>query len=142
MPEIYPIHDLHIQSFEAITEPNATRWPALFDSNHILRRFGLAEVVRALPGQNSLLRLREIADEVWALIDGHVEFVWHDRRRDSPTFNNWHHLVCDQPTRVLVPFGVAFGCRALNNSATLLRLATHADGVHDNDQEFPWENET
>jgi dTDP-4-dehydrorhamnose 3,5-epimerase-like enzyme len=141
MPEIYPIHDLHIQSFEAVTESNAIRWPALLDSDHLLRRFGLAEVVRALPGQKSLLRLREVADEVWALIDGHVEFVWHDRRRDSPTIHNWHHLVCDQPTLVLAPFGVAFGYRAFNNPATLLRLATHADGVHDNDQEFPWENE-
>lgn len=139
MPEVFPIHDLFIRRISTIEEPNATRWLALRDTDHLLRRFGQAEVIHALPGPKTLLRLRKVADEVWALIEGQVEFVWHDLRQDSPTFDRWHCLTCDKPTLVLVPFGVAFGYRALADSASLLRLSTHPDGEHDGDQELNWE---
>lgn len=140
MPETYPIHDLYIRMFSPVTEPNIIRWPALSDHDHLLRRFGQAEVVRVLPGHKSMLRVREVADEVWILIEGEIEFIWHDRRRDSPSYDQVHRLKGIQPTLMLVPYGVAFGYRALNGPATLLRLATHADGEHALDQEFPQEN--
>ena len=136
MPEVFPIHDLFIRRIPTIEEPNATRLLALRDTDHLLRRFGQAEVVRAKPESEIRLRSREVADEVWALIEGKVEFVWHDRRQDSPTYDRWHHLICDKPTLVLVPFGVAFGYRVLVGSASMLRLTTHPDGEHDGDQEF------
>lgn len=139
MPEVFPIHDLFIRRIPTIEEPNATRLLALRDTDHLLRRFGQAEVVHTLPGSKARLRSREVADEVWALIEGQVEFVWHDLRQDSPTYDRWHRLTCDKPTLVLVPFGVAFGYRALAGSASLLRLTTHSDGEHDGDQELNWE---
>lgn len=141
MPEVFPIHDLYIKPILLIEEPGSTRWPTLCDSDHILRRFGLAEVVRVQPEAPPKVHVREIADEVWALIEGQVEFYWHDLRKNSPTFDSKHRLICELPTLVLVPFGVAFGCRALGGAATLLRLATHADGVHETDQQIPWEIE-
>ena len=136
MPEVFPIHDLYIRRIPTIEGPNATRLIALRDTDHLLRRFGQAEVVQAQPGPKTQLRSREIADEVWALIEGKVEFVWHDLRQDSPTYDRWHHLICDKPTLVLVPFGVSFGYQALGGSASMLRLTTHPDGVHDGDQEL------
>ena len=139
MPEIFPIHDLFIRRIPTIEEPNATRLIALRDTDHLLRRFGQAEVVHALPEPHMRLRSREIADEVWALIEGMVEFAWHDLRQYSPTYDRWHHLTCDKPTLVLVPFGVVFGYRALGGSASLLRLTTHPDGEHDGNQELNME---
>jgi hypothetical protein len=44
-----------------------------------------------------------------------------------------------EPTIVLAPFGVAFGARALDSPALLLRLATHDDHEHEGDQALPWE---
>ena len=111
MPEIYPIHDLYIKNIPPIEETGAIRWPTLRDSDHILRRFGFAEVVRA--HGPSKLHIREVADEVWTLYEGRVEFHWHDLRQNSPTYDNQYHLICDRPTLVLVPFGVAFGYRVI-----------------------------
>lgn len=141
MPETYPIHDLYIKPILLIEEPGKTRWPTLCDSDHILRRFGLAEVVRVRPEATTKLQVREIADEVWALIEGQIEFYWQDLRKNSPTYVRKHRLKCESPTLVLVPFGVAFGCRALDEAATLIRLATHADGTHDRDRQIPWDIE-
>jgi hypothetical protein len=139
MPETYPIHDLYIKTILPIEDSGVTRWPSLRDSDHILRRFGFAEVVRARGP--SKLNVREVADEVWTLCDGRVEFHWHDLRHNSPTYNSQYRLVCDRPTLMLVPFGVAFGYRVLDGPATLLRLATHGEGIHEGDYQIPWEVE-
>jgi len=141
MPETYPIHDLYIKNIQPIEETGIIRWPTLRDSDHILRRFGFAEVVRTYPKSAVKLMVREVADEVWALCEGKVEFHWHDLRQNSPTFDNQYRLICDRPTLLLVPFGVAFGYRVLEGPATLLRLATHDEGVHKGDYQIPWEVE-
>ncbi len=141
MPETYPIHDLYIKTILPIEESGVIRWPTLLDSDHILRRFGFAEVVRARPESPSKLNVREVADEVWALIEGRVEFHWHDLRQNSPTYDNQHRLIYARPTLMLVPFGVAFGYRVLDGPATLLRLATHGEGVHEGDYQIPGEAE-
>ena len=135
----YPIQDLFVKTLAASQADGLTRWLALSDQDHLLRRFGLAEVVRVPAGADTGLRLREVADEVWALIEGQVEFVWRDVRSASPTHDHRHRLTCSQPTLVLVPFGVAFGVRSLNSAALLLRLATHVDGAHQGDRSMPWE---
>jgi hypothetical protein len=139
LSEALPIHDLFIRQIPIKQEGATTRWTALQDGDHLLRRFGLAEVVRAESNHQPSLQVRSVADEVWALLEGQVEFFWHDLRQDSPTHGEEHHTTCENPTLVLAPFGVAFGFRALAGSALLLRLASHAEGAHDGDQRLPWE---
>jgi hypothetical protein len=141
MSETYPIHDLYIKNILPIEESGVIRWPTLRDSDHILRRFGFAEVVRVLPESPLKLHVREVADEVWTLCEGRVEFHWHDLRQNSPTYENRYRLICARLTLMLVPFGVAFGYRVLDGPATLLRLATHGEGIHKGDSQIPWEAE-
>lgn len=133
------IHDVFVKSIERVESDGTVRWPIIRYQDHLLRRFGQADVVRALPGEIGRLRLRQVADEVWALIDGRVEFVWVDLREGSPTRGERDRLRCMEPTLVLAPFGVAFGYQALEAPALLLRLATHADGQHPADRFLDWE---
>lgn len=142
MRDALPIHDLFIRHIPAERNGSELRWVALQDGDHLLHRFGLAEVVRVEADFQPALRLRDAADEVWALIEGKVEFRWHDLRSDSPTNGVEHRIVCDTSTLVLAPFGVAFGFRPLGGPALLLRLATHAEGSHDGDRRLSWESLT
>ncbi|MCJ7825038.1 MAG: hypothetical protein MUP44_09080 [Anaerolineales bacterium] len=141
MTETQPIHDLFIRELTAEETDGLTKFNVLRDDDHLLRRFGQVQGIRKSPGRNETLCLREVADEVWALIEGQVEFTWHDLRQDSPSQDQWHHLRTGTPTLVLAPFGVAFGCRALEDPAFLIRLSTHAEGEHSGDREIPWEFE-
>ncbi len=133
-----PIHDLFIRPIREIGEGNHRRLVLLADHDHLLRRFGLSEAVWLGAGGDTGLRVRAIADEVWAVVDGSVEFVWHDLRKDSPTFDRWHHLASIEPTLVLAPFGVAFGVRGLAERSLLMRFATHAE-ADAGDAELQWE---
>ncbi len=132
-----PIHDLVLRPIASIDDPPAQRWIALRETDHILRRFGQAEVLRISPSASSTLRLRHRADEVWALIDGCVEFLWRDMREDSPTFGRTYQITCHEPTQVLVPFGVAFGARAIDEPALLIRVSTHVDDSQEGDRIIP-----
>ncbi len=132
------IHDVYIRELSAAHEPGIRRVTILADYDHLLRRFGLSEAVWLGSGEGTGLRVRAVADELWALLEGSVEFVWHDLRPGSPTRDCWQRLVCTQPTLVLAPVGVAFGARGLAERSFLLRLATHAE-VDPDDAEFPWE---
>jgi len=136
-----PIHDLYIRKLEAVEEKAGTRLPILRYDDHLLRRFAYAETLHLLPVCPDSMRVREIADEIWALINGKVRFAWHDLRSTSPTKDQKFHTICDVPTLVLVPFGVAFGVEALDKPALLLRLASHMEGEHSGDQSIPWESE-
>lgn len=139
MTDTRPIHDLHIAPLMVERLPHARRMVGLRDDDHLLRRFGQAEIISLRPGEVLELKVREVADEVWALFEGRVEFVWEDLRQGSPTLGCGHRMTTGQPTRVLVPFGVRFTVLALDGPATLLRIATHADsarsGDHTLDQE-------
>lgn len=99
--------------------------PLLRYSDHLLRRFGLAELHRLRERGERPAQLRPVADELWALVKGSVRFTWRDQRASSPTHGAHYELTCDQPTLVLAPFGVAFGFQALDGPAELVRLATH-----------------
>jgi dTDP-4-dehydrorhamnose 3,5-epimerase-like enzyme len=134
-----PIHDLFAREIGVEHDGSDLHWTALQEYDHLLRRFGLAEVVRASADTKPGMKLRVVADEAWALIEGRVEFVWHDLRKDSPTYGNQHRITCERPTLVLAPFGVAFGFRSLEETALLLRLATHPDNTHEGDHRLPWE---
>lgn len=123
----YPIHDLVVRPLERSEHGAGEAMRLVGYSDHLLRRFGLAEWWR-LPGDGERLpRLRPVADELWALVGGRVQFSWNDQRDDSPTRGQNFELDCDQPTLVLAPFGVLFGIRALGGPAELVRLATHED---------------
>jgi hypothetical protein len=123
---LLPIHDLYVRPLTREATPGGWRLPVLRYTDHLLRRFGLAEVVELRPETAWGPQLRQVADEAWALVEGAVEFAWEDQREGSPTRGQLHNLRCQVPTLVLAPFGVAFSCRALQGPARLIRLATHA----------------
>jgi len=103
------------------------RRTALSYSDHLLRRFGQADIVHLGRGGRLEKKEEETADEVWALIEGEATFEWEDRRSSSPTSGGKASLAAREPISVLVPFGVAFRVTAENRAAILLRLSTHAD---------------
>ena len=105
----------------------ADRRTALSYSDHLLRRFGQADVVHLERGGRLERKEDDTADEVWALIDGEATFEWEDRRSSSPTSGGKASLAAQEPITVLVPFGVAFRVTAVGGPAILLRLSTHAD---------------
>lgn len=121
----YPIHDLYIRPLEIETAHWGSALTMLRYSDHLLRRFGLAEIVTVEAGKTRTSSVRAVADEAWALVEGAVEFRWLDQRESSPTSGGAFQYPCHDPTLVLVPFGVAFEIVALGGTARLLRLATH-----------------
>jgi dTDP-4-dehydrorhamnose 3,5-epimerase-like enzyme len=137
---VFNIHDLYARPISSFSTELGESWPLLRFEDHLLGRFGLAELVRALPGASAGLRARSAADEIWILIEGTAEIVWRDTRSGSPTQGREDRLEYSEPTLVLVPFGVAFGFRARNGPATLLRIATHAEGEDEDIAIFPWES--
>jgi hypothetical protein len=136
-----PIHDLFIQKLETIEEDGRSRLPVLSYDDHLLRRFGYVEMVHIDAMSPKEMQVRAMADEIWALIEGRVRFVWKDLRKTSPTQEETFELIAAEPTLVLAPFGVAFGVEALNDQALLIRLATHVDGTQEEDRKVPWEAE-
>lgn len=123
----HPIHDLFVKPLQAAETGQGEVLPLLRRSDQVLRRFGLAELHRVQAGKRRPSSVRSVADELWALIAGSVEFDWDDRRQGSPTRGETYRLRCDQPTLVLVPFGVAFGITALDGPAELVRFSTHEE---------------
>ncbi len=121
----YPIHDLFIRSLHIDQDSNGATLEVLRYSDHLLRRFGFAEIVFLESDQVRPVGLRSVADEAWALVEGSVQFRWRDLRSSSPTREATYQLDCDRPTLVLVPFGVEFEVRAVGGPTQLLRLSTH-----------------
>jgi dTDP-4-dehydrorhamnose 3,5-epimerase-like enzyme len=72
-------------------------------------------------------RVRVVADEVWALLDGEIDVVMHDEREDSPTRGTRVHLHLHEPTLVLVPFGVQSEVSSPGAPSWIVRMATHTD---------------
>jgi dTDP-4-dehydrorhamnose 3,5-epimerase-like enzyme len=122
---MYPIHDLYVRPLDTKQDPAGSKLELLRYSDHLLRRFGLAEIVFLDAAQIRPASIRNVADEIWALVNGSVQFNWEDRRPSSPTLGATYQLLCEQPTLVLVPFGVEFEVQAVGGSAEMVRLATH-----------------
>jgi dTDP-4-dehydrorhamnose 3,5-epimerase-like enzyme len=104
---------------------------ALRFEDHLLRRFGQAEIVRLAAGALLLQPAQPIADDVWILVDGQAVFEWRDQREASPTHGGVARLDCDEPVALLVPFGVALSL-STSTGTTLLRLTTHSDDTGSN----------
>lgn len=93
-------------------------------NDHLLRRFGAAEILRLDPGQTFGCS-RKIADEVWAVLEGEGDLRLEDQRADSPTIGTSDAFRVVPATRILVPFGVRVEIQAAGSSVALLRLMTH-----------------
>lgn len=140
MPTDIPIIDLYLKRLVPQQDSGLTAWVPLRDDDHLLRRFGQVEVLRMDPDAGPLCRLRSVADETWALLVGSAEFRWRDSRAASPSNGKTFHLLLDEPTLALVPFGVGFGVRAIEEGTLLVRISSHEDGTHEGDQILAWED--
>ena len=116
------IHDVLLTP---LASPPAGRQAILAFEDHLLRRFGSAEVIRLGPGE-AFRVLREKADEIWALLDGAAEFRLEDKRSTSPTLAVSQAVRMDSPARLLVPFGVQLEVRP-DPKASLLRIMSHSE---------------
>ena len=105
----------------------------LRDEDHLLRRFGQFEIV-TIEGDDSY-RLRAVADEIWAILEGEAKVELVDLREGSPSFANILELEfhSEEKQGVLVPFGVASRFR-VESSAKLAKVSTHMDGEHPEDE--------
>lgn len=132
----YPIHDLYIRELDYRDLGELIRIPLLEYDDHLLRRFGYAEFIRGKPGLARHDPPREIADEVWVLLEGTVRFTLNDTRENSPTVDLDYSITSDRPILLLVPFGVAFGYEVQGEiEALLIRLATHSPDELQMDEE-------
>lgn len=139
MTKEFPIHDLWIRPIILDKEGSAGVWHVLDFQDHVLLRLGSVQVVHLPPGAETAVRAYE-SDEVWALIGGRVQCVWKDLRPDSPTLDRVHTEAVDQPKAMLAPFGVAFGVRAIDGEALMLRLMASSEQELAPPQTVAWPN--
>jgi hypothetical protein len=103
------------------------RLSVLNHHDHLLRRFGSADLIEIGSGYSPSLRLRREADEIWILFSGSALLRMMDTRPESPTHGESHEWELAAPARILVPFGVAAGWRPVEAPVQLLCISTHAD---------------
>jgi hypothetical protein len=139
MKSNFPIHDLFIRKLSAIEQHGEIHIPILAFDDHLLRRFGFAESVRLEPEHQSDMKVREVADEIWASLGGEALFRWRDLREESPSYEQCYERMIQEPTLALIPFGVAFGVQTFNKPVHIIRFSTHLEGLHDGDRNLPWE---
>jgi dTDP-4-dehydrorhamnose 3,5-epimerase-like enzyme len=133
------IPDLLIEQLRIDTEGAHEFLQLLSFDDHMLRRFGQLDLIGKEPGDLDELSLRVVADEVWFMVEGTVRCICRDMRPGSPSQDQEVAFELSTPTRVLVPFGVAFGWQAIGSSALMLRCSTHQDGDHQEDRVIPIE---
>ena len=120
------IHDGLVTPLSTSVRPGEEVLPLVAFQDHLLRRFGRAELLRLGDGAE-FNAWREVSDEVWVLADGSAEFVLEDRRPGSPTrgASQIHQLA--EPARLLVPFGVHLRILSRSKATLLLRFMTHSE---------------
>ena len=133
----YPIHDLYLRPLETNLEGGAAHLRLLAHSDHLMRRFGVAELIRLPAGATFGPRLQPVADDAWVLESGAADLFWRDERRGSPTRGGQHRWRALPPLLWLVPFGVAFGMRC-SQPCVLIRLSTHEPEGKFVGSELPW----
>jgi hypothetical protein len=131
------IPDLRIEKLRYKKNRTYESTELLAFDEHLLRRFGLLQLVRKDQVTLKELSVRSVADEFWFLIEGKVQCIARDLREGSPTEGRELAFELSEPSRIMVPFGVAFGWSALGDSALMLRCATHAEGEHPGDRALP-----
>jgi len=105
------------------------------DLGHLLRRLGQVEVRKVLEQDGNEFTLRAVADDVWIPLDGSMDIILVDRRPGSPTedMSLKINLDVEDEQGILIPFGVAYSIVSMPD-AQMLRLSTHRDESHDEDQ--------
>jgi hypothetical protein len=124
-PTTFDLSVIHDVLLTPLASAPAGRQAILSFEDHLLRRFGSAEVIRLGPGE-AFRVMREKADEIWGLLDGAAEFLLEDTRPTSPTLGVKQAVRMDSPARLLVPFGVQLEVRP-DPRALLLRIMTHSE---------------
>ncbi len=127
MSDNLPIHDLWIHPLALEDEGGVCTWHVLDFDDHVLSRLGSLQALRLLGGTRTPFRVHDTCDEVWGLIEGEANCVWHDLRDGSPSYDTIHRMKLAQPTTLLAPFGVAFGIKAVGGPALLVRVMTLSD---------------
>jgi hypothetical protein len=135
----YPIHDLYVSELKPIELDGQIRMPILSFKDHLLRRFEFAESILLNPKYQTDMKVRAVADEIWISLRGKARFTWLDLRSYSPSYEARYEIQVENPTRVLAPFGVAFGIQTLDEPVHLIRFSTHPEGEHEGDRVIPWE---
>jgi len=120
------IHDGLVAPLSTILRGGVEVLPLVAFQDHLLRRFGRAEIVRLREGAEFTV-LREVADEVWVLVGGSAEFQLDDRRPGSPTRGSRQIIQAGEPARVLVPFGVHARILSRSQATLLVRFMTHSE---------------
>jgi dTDP-4-dehydrorhamnose 3,5-epimerase-like enzyme len=138
MPDAYPIHDLWIRPIRLDTIQAASVWHVLAFEDNVLGRFGSLQVIRLPAGVETPFRVHNRSDEVWGLIEGRAKCAWLDLRPNSPTRDQLYRAEFTQPTAMLAPFGVAFGARAVDGTALLLRVMTESEAQPDEARTLEW----
>jgi len=115
------IHDVLVTALPG----SSSRQPMVAFEDHLLRRFGSAEILRLRSGEVFRV-LRTTADEVWVLVEGAAHFRLEDTRSSSPTDGRRQQMRADRPTRLLLPFGVRLEVTA-EPAAVLVRVMTHSE---------------
>ena len=141
MKNSYPIHDLFINKLETNEMEGVTSLPLLSFDDHLLRRFGFAESISLKTSFRGKMKVRAVADEVWACISGKVHFHWWDLRSGSPSYDIRYEYLVEKPTLVLAPFGVGFGFETHDEPVQMIRFSTHPEGIHEGDYEIPREKD-
>jgi len=120
------ISDLLIKSLPEQELQGGTLRTLLQFDDYLLRRFGRLDLIDLGPEGKLEPVLRQAADEIWIIIRGELEGFWKDQRPNSPTFRVRESHRLQSSSLALLPFGVAFACRAGTAGCTLLRVMTHA----------------
>ena len=132
-----PISDVQLLDLEW----DNGRLVLLRDDDHMLRRFGQVEVRLFEDTCVTPFVLRAVADEIWVPVNGKAVLRLIDRRSDSPDKDRYFQIALNaaEPQALLIPFGVAYSVEN-EEAATLIRLSTHADGKHPDDEIIPFED--
>ena len=132
------IPDLFVHPISAQQSKEGEILKVLNGSYPLLRRFGSLEALRIQPREAMAMRMRLVADEVYALLEGQILCAWLDLREGSSSYERYVQSTFRDPTLLLAPFGVALGLQAVDTPAFVLRVATHSQKEQDDLRQVPW----
>lgn len=133
------IYDLVIQKLRGQETVVDQSLDAFRFSDHLLPRVGLVQVLNLTRGSGYGPERRKRSDELWVLVRGSCRFRCHDERANSPTSGGIHEVEADEPSRLLVPFGVTLTITCLEE-ALVLRFASYDGDNVSGDPEPRWKD--
>lgn len=110
----------------------------LREDDKLLKKFGQASYTITYPGIIKAFHWHEKQDDLWFVVDGNIQIVLYDLRKDSNTHKQTQVIYAGdlyEKQLVLIPSGVAHGYRVLGNEpATLLYFTTESYNSQDPDE--------